>query len=284
MNQDLEGNAQYKGELCDEVTPIEQYIADSLHVGLRTGDFAQSIVMLQAQRVENLYRGTGIHAYHAAACCTGFKHFGEKMKAYCKGELKAKVRTLNALTAPQASNSKDAGIAMSFSAEFVHEFKAMLSKPSVTKARLQEILQLARKFSTDLVKGPKNKKSTVPSTSKTDLVKAICMELDKILDNDVVMKHIVSSEEKSKIDCALQLRLYDEVVVEGSLLELATIFEKAGCKINGRDAEKLIIQSAAKKQVQQLSIHFINKHLKVNDASRKLISQLAELSSDMACA
>ena len=214
VNQDE--NAQYKGELCDEVTPIDQYIADSLHVGLRTGDFAQSIVMVQAQRVENLYRGTGVHAYHGAACCTGFKHFGEKMKAYCKGELKAKVRTLNALTAPQASSLKDAGNTMSFSGECVHEFKAMLSKPSVTKGRLQEILEVTRKFSTHLVKGPKPKKSAVSSTSKADLVKAICIELDKISDDDIVIKHIMSPEEKSKIDCALQLRLYEEVVVEGS--------------------------------------------------------------------
>ena len=144
--------------------------------------------------------------------------------------------------------------------------------------------EVTRKFSTHLVKGPKPKKSAVSSTSKADLVKAICIELDKISDDDIVIKHIMSPEEKSKIDCALQLRLYEEVVVEGSSLELATIFEKAGCKINGRDADKLLVRLAAKKKVRQLSIHFVNKHLKINEVSRKLISQLSEICSEMTSA
>jgi hypothetical protein len=272
-----EATNEYKGRLSDPITPLDYYIADSMHAGLRLGVFVHGLVMLQAQRIENAHQGFGVHAYYAAACVTGFRHFGEKAKAFAKTELKAKMCLLNGICASDATENP---VALSHSAEKVKEFREMLSKKSMTKERLTEILVQTRKYTSKLEKdvGKTKKPASLP---KSVLAATIGNLFDYIQDDDIIIKHIMSNEECFKIDSILQLRLYEKVVVENSLIDMAELLINSGCKVNGRDSEKLICLGAAKKQIRLLSSHFTTKHMKVNEASRKLINQVVDIDSEL---
>ena len=131
---------EHKGSLCDDLTPLDFYIADTLHLGIKLGDTMMHGIVIYTQHIEDLFNGLGVHAFFGACVLGGLRHFGSRMKQHAKVAWKGKVRSLIGTTLQEAESSKcnfPAHVQTEAGA-VVKEFRSSLPKKSMS--RLKDII------------------------------------------------------------------------------------------------------------------------------------------------
>ena len=87
---------EYKGLLCDPLTPLEQYITDTLHLCIILANMLKDqLAVPLLQQIEDSVPGLGPHVLHAASKTAGFTHLALHVVQYARKAYKSKLVDLS---------------------------------------------------------------------------------------------------------------------------------------------------------------------------------------------
>ena len=203
------------------------------------------------------------------------------MKQHAKVAWKGKVRSLIGTTLQEAESSK-----CNFPAHVQTEAGAVVkefcsSLPKKSMSRLKDIInRCPRECHKRKVKQTNSQEKGAKLTAKQKLIEEALAGLDRIPNDELIIKEMIEEDEYAVIARIVQLRTYEEITVDGSSLQISKLSSDAGIKINGRDFA-LLIGGSAVRMIKFLDLQKLNAHIKCNEISNKLVRQLCTVDIDV---
>ena len=136
---------------------------------------------------------------------------------------------------------------------------------------LKEIInRCPRKCQKSKVKQNSSQEKGATLPTKQKLIEEALAGLDRIPNDDLILKEMIEEDEDAVIARIVQLLTYEEITVDGSSLQISKLSIDDGIKINGGDFARLIGDSAVR-MIKFLDLQNLNMHIKCNEISNKLV-------------
>lgn len=253
----------------DRITPLSHHLTDTLHLLICCMTACMQLLIVAAQRVEDVIPGLGIHALCHGLRVSGFYLLAKAIESNAMLKLGDKLKTLVSAESGKISET------MTFDKATVIEFKKYLFKTSggAPAERISELFNDMVKKNTSTVAEAKVKISNC--NTKALQLGQIKEYLEKLSDENIL--DLIKSEENQMIDRALFVRRVQKFeVASSSCIDIDITFKDMNFQLPGREARRML-NGGFMNTLQHLNLFAVMATLQNREKMDDHISKIAKL-------
>lgn len=264
-----EAGEQFSSYFSDNVTPLAHHLTDTLHLLICCMTACMQLLIIAAQRVEDVIPGLGIHALCHALRVSGFYLLAKAIDDSATLKLGEKLKTLVSAESGQISET------MTFDKATVIEFKKYLFKTSggATADRIEELFnELVNANYPDLVE---KKLKISQCKTKTLQLSELKNLLDKLSDEQIIK--LINCEESQFIDRSLFVRkVHKFEVASSSNIDVDSVLKDMNFQLPGREARRML-NGGFLNTLQHLNLFAVMATLKNREKMEEYILKISKL-------
>lgn len=265
-SQDSEGAYMFKSFLCDFVTPLSNYLTDTLHFSIILANLVLNRLILPlVVAVEELHPGVGVHTFYVACKLAGLRHLGKRLREYARSKYGSKIVRFGDV---QHTIATAPGVLLD------EAIKSEAVRSVVPRWKISH----ARKVLKRLL--PREQNNRVDRMNLQDVraeLRRLLPELDY-----TKFKVFFSHEELEMVDNKLSLSNAEKMIVkDGESLNIDAMMAAAGVKLQGRDAKILFQGGGGEKLIKHLCPLLVNLRIRCHSKLNKVLEKLASFDAEV---